>query len=375
MRPVSPTFLAALRGAHRMVARVRVVTTWQTGTNPTGDELDIDSGDVQLAADAAIRGTLDLTVLGSWPTAAGRSSWPLSPYGNELFVERGVSYGNGTTEWVGQGYFRIDTTEQAVVVRDHREQAAVRLTASDRMAGIVDAKPTEPRQFAAATTYGEVFTALVTEVYPAAAVTFDDGLGSTEIGRPVVCDDDRYGFLRDLATARGKVFYFDHTGTPLVRSPAAITAPVWTVDEGRGGVLLDLAREMSRDGVYNAVVATGQGADTQTPARALVMDLDPTSPTYWFGRFGKKPRSYSSPLILDDNQARSAAAAILARSVGMPYSVSFGVIPNPALEPLDPVTIRTDLGDETHVIRQLTVPLNPERAMTAATRQTTTLEV
>src|SRR5690606_40052531 len=97
--------------------------------------------------------------------------------------------------------------------------------------------------------------------------------------------------------------------------------------------------ELSRDGVYNAVVARGEGADTETPIQAVVVDDDPDSPTYWHGPFGQVPRFYASPLITDVAQAKSAAASLLKRSLGLPYSVSFGTIVNPALEPLDPIRI------------------------------------
>src|SRR5690606_39371279 len=55
--------------------------------------------------------------------------------------------------------------------------------------------------------------------------------------------------------------------------------------------------------------------------------------------FGQVPRFYASPLITDVAQAKSAAASLLKRSLGLPYSVSFGTIVNPALEPLDPIRI------------------------------------
>ncbi|HEY0638720.1 MAG TPA: DUF5047 domain-containing protein [Pseudonocardiaceae bacterium] len=372
MRQVSAAFLDALRGAHTAVTRATVVTTWQTGTTPAGTRVDVDSGDVRLAADAAIRGTLDLTVLGTWPGPAERAGWLLAPYGNEIYVERGVDFGNGTVEWVGQGYYRIDSAEQATVLRTGHEQAAVRLAGSDRMAGIIDARLLAPQQFPATATYGQVVAQLVGEVYPSAVVQFDDGLGSVQLGRQVVCEQDRYAFLRDLVDARGKVFHFNHLGVPVVRTPPAATSPVWTVDTGEGGVLIALARQISREGVRNGVVATGQAADTTAPARGVAVDDNPASPTRWGGRFGKVPRFYSSPLILTDDQARTAAAAILARTLGLPYSVNLTAVPNVALEPLDPVRVVTPLGDEVHVIRELVVPLSPAQPMTATTRQVTT---
>lgn len=374
MRAVSAEFLAALTGSHTMVSRATVITSWQTGTAPTGTRIDIHSGDIRLSSTAAIRGTLDLTTLAAWPDAAHRPGWLLAPYGNEIYLERGINYGNGQVEYVGQGYYRINSAEQTTIARDGHETPAVRISGSDRMAGIIDARLTEPRQFQDSDLYADVFDTLVGEVYPDAAVQFDDSLSSTPLGRQVICERDRAAFLHELADARGKAFYFDHRGIPVVRTPPSATSPVWTASTGANGVLIDLGREISREGVYNAVVATGEAADTTAPVRAVAIDNDPTSPTYYHGRFGKVPDFYSSPLIHTAAQAATAAAALLARVVGLPYALDLTFVPNVALEPWDPVKIRTPLGSETHVIRDLAVPLTAEQPMTAATRQIATTE-
>jgi hypothetical protein len=111
--------------------------------------------------------------------------------------------------------------------------------------------------------------------------------------------------------------------------------------------------------------------------RALAVDSNPDSPTYWSGPFGKVPRFYSSPFITTTVQAQSAAASILRQSLGLPYSVDFSLVPNPALEPLDPVLVRYSNRDaaETHVIEQLTVPLVASAAMTATTREQTLIAI
>src|SRR5690606_17954166 len=138
-----------------------------------------------------------------------------------------------------------------------------------------------------------------------------------------------YGALEDLVTSVGKVCWWDHRGVLVIRTPPDPAVPVWDIAHGRDGVLVSIARELSREGVYNAVVARGEGADTETPIQAVAVDDNPASPTYWHGPFGKVPRFYSSPLITDVAQAASAAASLLKRSLGLPYSVSFGAVVNP----------------------------------------------
>jgi hypothetical protein len=53
---------------------------------------------------------VDCSVLWDWPT---RRTSPLNVFGGmELFVEKGVVYGDGATEWVGLGYFRLNELDQ-----------------------------------------------------------------------------------------------------------------------------------------------------------------------------------------------------------------------------------------------------------------------
>lgn len=370
MRPVSAGFLRSVRGSHVMTARARVCTTFQTGTNPTGTVVPIEAGDVVLDGTADVRATLDLTTDGAsmWPA---KVSSLFAPYGNELFVERGIKYGNGVTEWVSQGYYRIETAEQ-----EEAPDGPIQLTGSDRMAGIIDARMTVPRQFTAGTTLGAVVNTLVTEVYPAATIEWDDLTFLDTIGRSLVVEEDRYVFLRDLVKAAGKIFYFDHRGVLVIKTAPDPGNPVFDVNHGRDGVLVTMARSLSREGVYNAVVAYGEAGDTLPPARAVAYDNNPLSPTYYFGRFGKVPRYYSSPFITTNSQALSAARAILRQSLGLPYNVDFGAVANPALEPFDPVTVTYPVRSraasskvETHIIERLVVPLVAEQALAATTRE------
>src|SRR5690606_24391248 len=102
--------------------------------------------------------------------------------------------------------------------------------------------------------------------------------------------------LRDLAESLGKLVWWDGEGTLRVADAPDATVPVWHVRAGRHGVLVSAQRRVTRQGIYNAVVAQGE-ATSGTPARAVVVDDGPLSPTRWGGPFGKVPRFYSSPLL------------------------------------------------------------------------------
>jgi hypothetical protein len=388
VRPVSAAFLRTLRGSHTMLARARVVATGQTGVTPVGTEIPIEAGNVQLDANAQVRSTLDLTTDGTaaWPTTAAAPLLALS--GKEIFVERGISYGTGYSEWVSLGYHRIDAVGQ-----DDAPDGPIRITGSDRMATIVEAKLIQPRQFAAGALLGVIVAALVQEVYPGATIEWDDATDVKPLPAAQIVEQDRYEFLNDLITSEGKIWYWDHRGILVIKDPPDPAVSVYDVNSGAGGVLVNLSRELSRDGVANAVVATGEAAGDTVPVWAIAWDSNPASPTFFgtgisggavvgAGPFGPVPMFYSSPLLTTAAQALKAAQSLLSQRLGLPYSVDFTAIPNPALEPLDPVQVIYPARSrsyaavtETHVIEQLTVPLVASDAMTARTREQTLVQI
>lgn len=372
MLPVGADFLAALRGSHKPVIRARLITPGATGADPLGVDLAVQGGTVTLDGRADIRGALDLTLAEPWPTTASTSS--LTPYGTEVAISRGVEFGNGRIIRAPLGIYRLEVTGQDLVAN-----GPLRVTGLDRMAGIVDARLLAPIAYPAATTLGAIMSALVLDVYPGATISWDDATNTEAVGRAVVAEEDRFGFLNELVTSQGKIWYWDYRGILVIKSPPNPTVSVFDVDAGRRGVLTSASRELSRAGVTNAVVATGEAADGTPPVRGTAFDTDPESLTYYGGPFGKVPQFFSSPLLTTAAKATAAAGTILTRSTGLPYVVRFGAVPNPALEPYDAVTLvypptspRTVGQRELHVLDQVTIPLAIGGAMTADTRLRTT---
>lgn len=373
MRPVSARLLEAIRGSHGSTARARVVEPGLTGLNPDGVEIPVITGDVAMDAKAEVRSTLDLSTKGV--DVSGNGMWPsyasdlLAPYGNEIFVERGTIFG-GITDWVPLGYFRIYTPEQ-----EDPPDGPIRVAGRDRMSAVIDGKLLNPVQFTASRTRESVVEQLVSQVLPGVEIEWDSG-GTVTLGRTLVAEQDRYEFLNNLVTSAGKIWYFDARGALVIKTPPSTASPVWDVDHGENGVLVELSRDLTREGIFNGVVATGEGSDMSTPARSVAVNANTRSPTYWYGGFGQVPTFYSSPFLTTKAQAFSAASSLLARSLGAPYVVEFGSIVNPALEVLDPIRViypdkARSRGDSTelHIIERLTVPLSAEQAQSGTTRE------
>lgn len=374
MRPVSTKFLDTLRGSHTSVFRARVYTQFLIGTNPAGGtEIPVLGGNVKFSATADIRATLSLTTSWPWPLKA---SDLIAPYGQYVMVERGIAYGNAQREWVGLGYYRIDTIEQ-----DETPDGEITINGSDRNAGLKDARFLSPQQFAGTMTNGDLVNSLIWGVYFfAGIIEWDDiAVRDDTVNRTIIAEDDRLGTLLDLLKSLGKIGYWDHRGIFVIKTPPDVSgAASWTIDAGQNGVLVEMSRGLTREGVYNAVVATGESSDTTAPARAVAYDLNPASPTYYNGSFGKVPRFYTSPFITTNTQAQTAADALLRQQLGLPYQVELSSIPNPALEPYDVLEVAypqrsrsRSLYHETHVIDEATIPLVPREAVKLKTREQT----
>lgn len=372
MRPVSDSFLNAVRGAHKAAFRARILPPGLVGVNPgplntdstPTFEIPVINGDVTFDTSADVNATMDLTTLFDWPDASSDLG---TPYGQEIYIERGIQYGNGTTEYVGLGYFRIDTIEQ-----DNAPNGTLRISGSDRMANIRDGRRPFPIQFNSGTSVGAVIDFVVQEVLPSAVTVYDFPAYTTFLQTDYILDQDRLAFLQDLVTAYGKISYWDYAGRLQIKSsPDTTTKAVYTIDHGRNGVLVSMDRTLSRDGVYNAVVASGEPAGELPPVIGIAYDSVASSPTYWFGPFGQVPEFYSSSFLTTTDQCNTAAASILRAATGLPYSVSLGTVPNPALEGWDVINVTYSYKDqtETHIVDKITYSLAVDAAMGIDTRR------
>lgn len=365
MRPVTDAFQEAVHASHQIATLVSVLTATE--------EIPLTAavaGTVTLDQPAATRGRCDLTLVddGTLGLVPRLPADLLTPYGNEIRASRGVLLPTGP-ELVSLGIFRIEDVE----ITDGPEGLQIQVTGQDRSARVIDARFEEPYQVAGGTNAITAIAAVIAAAWP----DVETDLTPTSRTSPQVLaneGDDRWAFAQSLATSIGYALYFDGDGVLIGRPVATSTTPVDRIAEGEGGVLVRAGRRWTRQGTFNRVIATGENTGEAAPARGVATDLDPTSPTYYYGDYGRVPRFYSSPFIATDDQAADAAAAILARELGTTQQVSFGSIVNPALEPDDVIAVRRDRAgiDEDHIIDRLTIPLGHEEAMSGATRATTT---
>lgn len=354
MQAVSARFLAALREPHVVVVEVDVLPAAGGPAVP----LPIVGGVVRADRTAQVRRTCSIALAAS--TVRELADLPFGAY---LDVRRGIRFGDGTTELVTLGHFRVDGAGASAPAADGG------LETSDRMAQVRD----EPL-YAPFDAGGAIASARIVELVQAVFAGLPTHVST--VGEPVLADvtysGDRAQAVAELATSIGADAYFDVDGELVVAPSPDLSSPaVWAVDAGEGGVLIGQADALDRAGAANGVFVRGQASAEVAPIEVIVVDSDPSSPTRWGGPFGRVGHVIESTAIQTVGQATAIATDELARRLGLTRTLSLTSAPNPALEPGDVVEVTLADGTvELHLLDRVTIPLDVVGAVQLETRST-----
>jgi hypothetical protein len=359
--PLTTAARLALTQSHAMTARVTVYSP-TTGMYP---DLPISGGSVDIDTTSQVRRKATLTVDPTfWPATPTDL---LAPYGSEAAIEYGIVLGTGEIEWIPLGRFSLDETGRE---RPVSGSADVSVALVDRSARVAEDRLDAPAQTVAGATCVAEIRRLIQETL-GTGVPVNDLTGSSQVAPQMEIDKDRWGDgVEKLADAIGAECYFDVLGQGVIRpQPTLADAPVWTITTGVYDSNLVSAKEkLTRDGVYNRVVASGSRTDGTPPVYAGVSDTDPNSPTFYGGPFGRKPRFYSSPLLTTVPQCTAAATALLERVRGLGVQIQITQLVNPALEGGDVILLVQNGAVTTHIVDQASIPLTPDGAQQLGTR-------
>lgn len=365
-------FLNALMAPHQMVVSCDV----EYAGVPKGS-LALIGGSVTADRASSVRRTATINA-DPGPFWDGPLANFLRPYGTRLRVKRGVRYPDGTTQTYSVFYGRIDAVESS----------AQRLTmrCSDLAADVVDAR--FPNTMTPERLTGGSPTMLIVDAISALIKAAFSRPVSVDISRVSTADraqtvrrgtswqQERADALNELCTQLGGTaagslggyeWYADADGVfhvdPL---PAVIppTAPIaWIIDQGDQGVLIDRTATTDRTGVYNGVVVTSEPVGGVMPAYGEAYqyggNLDWNS-----GEFGKVVQFYTGQHVNTTAAANALAANLLQNSISGVRSAAVTCIPNPKLQLSDVVRLfSSPYIDEMAYIQSMTMPLDPETAM------------
>lgn len=364
MWPVTDTYQATVAGTHRARARAEL---WRDGRLQV--TLTATSGSVSVDAGRATRRTVTATLLDPTGSLTPNDATDLlSPAGTQLKAYRGVVLPNGTVEEVPVGVFRL--IDPAVDV----DGGAVTITVSgqDEAATVAANRLINGWTMPIGTPVGTALAAWLTDRHPTLQVL--DQAPTLRLGAnwtPATgAESDPWGEAVTLASAHSLDLNIDPTGVCVIRPIPTPTAPAVVFTTGPTNTATRIRRALSAENTYSGVVVRGEPA-TGPPVQAEAWDTNPTSPTYYKGRFGARPFFITNQLIRTVAQAEQSAAYNLTRKTGILESVDIDAICNPALDVFDTITV-TDpdlkLDAARLTIEQLTIPLTIDTPMTITAR-------
>lgn len=358
MYPVAPRFLAAIRNPPTIITRVEV---WLGGVrvDTYGDAgIPIYGGQVDVDPSKQVRRALT-----NIKVDATDEMWNLlSPVGTELRAYRGFRYLNGETDMVPLGRFVVPNLSQTYG-GDWSGRVG---SAPDRMFKVQQARFTSPRSFPVGMSIRTIIATLVGEVL-GDVTNLASSMALT--ASPMLFDRDRGKAIGELAASIGADVFCAPDGTPTIRDiPQLANVGVWSIDTGDAGILYTAERERNYERTYSGVTVNPSQVDGAAPFDPVtVWDEDPLSPTYHLGPFGKVPFFYSSSLLANGAQARSAAFSLLPRVTAIRAQLSIEAECNPALADGDTITVvlppRQRGGTsvtERHLVGPFTVPATPD---------------
>lgn len=332
----SPRLLAEIRRSHQVCSYIDV-------TSPTGQTVRLSATDGSVAVDrtAAVRRTCTATCIDPLGLLTpGDTSSLLTPYGTELRPYRGVRYGDGTTEVVPLGVFRLSKTS----IKDNSTGSIdIGLEAYDLSRTVTRDKFISPYVIATGTNIMDAIKTIMARTFPDLQYDAVSTPRVTTAPRLYDVGNDPWAAVTDLAVSLGCEIYFDAGGRVVVAPPTdidALPAPAFTYIEGDGCIMTDLSRMFSDEPGFNGVVLTGESPGDELPAvRAVSWDEEPTSATYHLGPYGEVPQFITDQLIKTTQDAQNTADALLRSLLGFSSQLSITAVVNPSYEAGDVVQV------------------------------------
>lgn len=298
----------------------------------------------------AVRRSADLTLVdidGQLTPASARDL--LAPRGTEIRIYKGLLV-NGAYEEVPLGVFGVVDPK----VSAHSGGTTLKISCRDRVDAMRVRQFDAPYTVASGTPTADAISGIITSRLNVPVRVTRTGHTTPES----VFDwaSDPWKAVETLADADDLVAYFDPLGT-------AVVEPRHQIDTGityaPGGLLHSTPERMlSAEKTYSGVVVKAEHPEAGS-FRSVLWDLDPNSPTYADGPFGRRPYGFYSQLIASQAAADEAAATIFARVTKMSHSLSIETIGTPGHEIGDVVRV-IDVKSRTNgyfVVTGVKIPL------------------
>lgn len=355
----------ALTAQHQARLRIEV---WKGGSRVdtlVPPSLNISGGLVYTAA--SVNATLQSRVTRQLQLEVHEDLYPESPTdllsesGTELRAFRGIDFGDGS--WYEWQTFRGKVSTAVLA-----DGGNCRITALDRADEVIANGFATPQNSQTGAFVDDEMRRLISDRLPDA--TFGTSDNYDQLVPALTWEFDPGKALDEMATAISSFWYPLANGDFVVRKYPWTTnrAPIVTLADGPGGIIIGSSPSRSRAGVFNAVTVVGERG-SGAAAYGSAEDNTVTSATYVHGPFGRRSKLVQLNTPTTNANAEFAAGQLLKRLKGFNESWQLSIIPDASLELGDVLTLnaRNRVGI-IQVISSFTIPMSVEGAMTINTR-------
>ena len=367
-----PLYRAALAAAHERYLRIEVwddsqrLDTLYDGilrppdADPDGGLVLLDGSALSADLGSPVSRNLTLVV----PLDSYLDDELLAPYGNEIRAWSGIRLGDGTTPYAWQvfaGKIQDDVDEPDLGTRS--------IVCADYGQDVLDHQFERPRNSDAGIPIEREFEHLVLDALPDALFGVHD-LPDVPT-RALVWEFDRGAALDEMLSSAGATWWVLADGRPVARRyPWSVpAAPVITLTDGEGGVILSAGRSRSRSSLYNSITATGERLNGDAAVYATAVDDNPASPTFVGGKFGIRSKTLRRQTPGTSGGAMSAAQAALRTAITPIERWTWRQVPDASVELGDIAGL--DVNGRTGIVQCVTgfqLPLDSISPMTVSGR-------
>lgn len=325
-----------------------------------GDALLPVGGTVRAALSGRVTRSLDAQFPSQWWPA--NDGDPFDPKFGVLKIWAGTRFPDGSRE-----IFPIFTGR--IQDADRPADGSFRVTASDRAADVVAFQFEQPELSLTGNTVVQEIRRLILQAFPAAVFGTND-VNTAILVPPLMWDTDRGKALDDLAQSLQARWYTLGDGSFVIRQyPYQGGTSVVSLSDGYPGTLSGAEIRKSRFGGANSVTVVSERMDGTAPVRYTARDIVPSSPTYYFGDYGKVSQVVKVQTPLDNAGAQALAGQLLSAQIAVTETWDVSCVPDYRLEPGDTIGLAWRGNASTQVIDTITYPLTLQSAaMTIGTR-------
>lgn len=353
MRQSSDLFSPTLSASHTVFSAVGAFY----GQQSVLDNIAISDGSLSVDSSQLIRGDLSITVPRFYTGADGvrRDLLPsgetdaFGTNGQQLALSYTIGRPGGFRETIQLGWYRISDWAE--------DGANVNVTATSLEALIDEYKFLATQEFAPGTTVAQIIRTLLNPLGSRDILPWHIQMSTGTVLTGRVYEDNRLEALSGFLSQWRYNMWVDDHGILQIGPALSDTdyRVVGSLVDGENGTIVESPTQGTRDGVYNAVVASGEANGDVAPVTATA--YLGSGPRAWNGPYGNVPYFYVSPNLTTVAQCLQTARDFLADLQKTARPVTITAIPDPRYEVGDVLSV-SYRGRSTDVrIDAITLPL------------------